>query len=266
MNPRLKMRAALTGAVVALTFALTWSLAKVPTLEDQVSKNHQENTNLSRSVDDLRGQVGANAQALADANAKLIALGKAPVPVPSPRPEPEPTPQGLTASQLEAVRAVVVDELDSHQAKVSQATINQIAHTAGTLATQNITAGLPASVKAAVAAYCVDDKCVGKPGDKGPKGDPGDRGEPAPAVTDEQLLAAAQQALAAYCGQEAKPCQGPAGKPGEKGADGAPAYSVVDQDCIGDGEQSFWRVYLSNGTDQKTVDTAGPCRIGLDPN
>jgi hypothetical protein len=263
------MRGALIGAVIALTFALTWSLAKVPTLEDRVSTLDEGNANLSRSVDDLRGQVGANAEALADANAKLIALGKAPVPVPSPRPSPEPQPQGLTASQLEAVRAVVVDELGSHNAKVSQATINQITQAAGTLATQNITAGLPASVKAAVAAYCVDDKCVGKPGETGKPGQNGRDGEDgadAPAVTDEQLLAAAQQALAAYCGQEAKPCQGPAGKDGENGKDAPPPYSVIDQDCVGDGDRSVWKIYLSNGTEQKTVEAAGPCRIGPDPN
>lgn len=259
------MRGALAGAVVALTFALTWSLAKVPTLEDQVSKNHQENTTLSRSVDDLRGQVGANAKALADANARLIALGKAPVPVPTPRPEPEPTPDGLTASQLAAVRAVVVDELDSHNAKVSQDTITQITKAAGTLAAQNVNAGLGAAVKSAVAAYCVDDKCVKKPKD-GKDGTNGTDGKDAPAVTDEQLLTAATQALVAYCGQESKPCQGKDGKDGTNGADAPPPYSVVDQDCIGDDAQSFWRIYLSNGTDQKTVDAAGPCRIGPAPN
>lgn len=258
MNPRSRMKGALAGAVVALTFALTWSLAKVPTLEDQVSKNAQQNTNLSKSVDALRGQVDANRQALDSANAKLVALGKAPVPVP-PQTTPAPTPQGLTASQLEAVRAVVVDELDSHNAKVSQATINQITAAAGTLASRNVQAGLAASVKAAVAAYCVDDKCVKKPKD-GTNGADGHDGADAPAVTDEQLLAAATQALAAYCGQDSKPCQG------KNGADAPPPYSVVDQDCVGDGDQSFWRVYLSNGTDQKTIDSSGPCRIGPDPN
>lgn len=252
------MRGALAGAVVALTFALTWSLAKVPTLEDRVSSLDQGNTSLSKSVNDLRGEVDANKQALADANARLIALGKAPVPVPSPPPA-QASPSGLTASQLEAVRAVVVDELDSHNAKVSQSTINQIAKAAATLAAQNVNAGLAAAVKSAVTAYCVDDKCVKRPKD-GTDGTNGTNGKDAPAVTDAQLLTAATQALVAYCGQESKPCQG------KDGADAPPPYSVVDQDCVGDGDQSYWRIYLSNGTDQKTVDAAGPCRIGPAPN
>lgn len=256
-----RMRGLLAGAVVALTFALSWALWKVPTLEDQAARNHQENTNLSRSVNDLRGEVDANREALESANAKLVALGKAPVPVP-PQTAPAPQPQGLTASQLEAVRAVVVDELSSHNAKVSQAQITQITQAAGKLATTNLQAGLPASVKAAVAAFCVDDKCVKKPKD-GKDGKDGQNGTDAPAVTDEQLLASATQALAAYCGQESKPCDG---KDGKDGKDAPPPYSVVDQDCVGDDTQSFWRVYLSNGTDQKTVETAGPCRIGPDPN
>src|SRR5690242_4106201 len=253
MSPRATMKSALVGAVVALTFTLTWSLAKVPTLEDKVSTLDQGNTNLSNSVNDLRGEVNANKQALADANSRLVALGKAPVPIPTPRPEPEPTPQGLTESQLEAVRGVVVDVLDSHNAKVSQATINQITQAAGTLATKNVTAGVQAVVRATVAAYCVDDKCVGPVGPVGPAGRAGGDGKSAPAVTDEQLLQAATQALAAYCGQDSKPCLGPPGPTGPAGKDAPAAYSVVDQDCVGDDTDSHWVIYLSNGTDQHTV-------------
>lgn len=56
------------------------------------------------------------------------------------------------------------------------------------------------------------------------------------------------------------------GAPGLPGKDGANGYSVVDQDCVGDGDQSYWVVTLSNGTDQKTVDALGPCRIGPAPS
>jgi hypothetical protein len=258
-----KARGSLSGAVALLAIGVSWSMlqSQASTVRAQASE-HKADQAISQ-VTDLTGKVDANAQALAEANGRLVALGKAPVPVPSPRPEPEPTPQGLTASQLDAVRSVVVEELDSHDAQVPQATINQIAKAAGTLATTNLQAGLQASVKAAVAAYCVGGKCVGP---TGPSGRVGDNGKDAPAVTDEQLLAAATQALAAYCGQDSKPCQGPAGKDGVKGADAPPPYSVVDQDCIGDGDQSFWRTYISNGTDQKVIDGAGPCRIGPAPN
>jgi hypothetical protein len=117
-------------------------------------------------------------------------------------------------------------------------------------------------VKAVVAAYCVDDKCV-KQGAAGKPGKDGENGKDAPAVTDEQLLQSAQQALAAYCGQEAKPCQG---KDGKDGKDAQPPFSVVDQDCVGDDKDSYWVTYLSNGTEQKTIEAQGPCRIGPAPN
>jgi hypothetical protein len=262
MNPRTLMRGSLSGAVALLSVGVGWSLLQSQASTDRAVESNRKAEQAVAEVDSLSKTVQANSDALDQANAKLIALGKAPVPVPSPRPAPEPRPEGLTASQLEAVRAVVVEELDSHDAKVSQATINQITQAAGTLATQNLQAGLEASVKAAVVAYCTGDKCVGP---TGPSGRAGDNGKDAPAVTDAQLLEAAKQALAAYCGQDSKPCMGPAGKDGERGPagkDAAPAYSVVDQDCVGDGPDSFWRVYLSNGTDQKTVDAKGPCRIG----
>lgn len=59
---------------------------------------------------------------------------------------------------------------------------------------------------------------------------------------------------------------GATGAPGVNGKDGANGYSVVDQDCVGDADQSYWQVTLSNGTDQKTVNALGPCRIGPAPS
>jgi len=264
MNPRVKMRGYGSAAILVLTGTVAWLMIQVPTLQDHADASNVTANQALKKVGEVEDQVAANAKALADANAKLVALGKAPVPVPSPPPA-QASPEGLTASELQAVRAVVVDELDSHNAKVSQDTITQITKAAGTLAAQNVNAGLGAAVKSAVAAYCVDDKCVKKPKD-GKDGTNGTDGRDAPAVTDEQLLTAATQALVAYCGQESKPCQGKDGKDGTNGADAPPPYSVVDQDCIGDDAQSFWRIYLSNGTEQRTVDAAGPCRIGPAPN
>jgi hypothetical protein len=261
MNPRVKMRGYGSAAILVLTGTVAWLMIQVPTLQDHADASNVTANQALKKVGEVEDQVAANAKALADANAKLVALGKAPVPVPSPPPA-QASPEGLTASELQAVRAVVVDELDSHNAKVSQDTITQITKAAGTLAAQNVNAGLGAAVKSVVAAYCVDDKCVKKPKD----GKDGTDGKDAPAVTDEQLLTAATQALVAYCGQESKPCQGKDGKDGTNGADAPPPYSVVDQDCIGDDAQSFWRIYLSNGTEQRTVDAAGPCRIGPAPN
>lgn len=259
MNPRTMMRGSLSGAVAFLAVAVSWLMVQTPQLRDEAQAARSEVDTLKPQIADLRNGVNANAQALETANAKLIALGKAPVPVPSPLPSLAPTP-ALTAAELQTVREVVVEELDSHEAKVSQATINQITQAAGTLAAQNVNAGLKAVVQSTIAAYCVDDKCRGPVGPTGPAGRAGDNGKDAPAVTDEQLLQAATKALTAYCGQESKPCQGPAGK------DAPPPYSVVDQDCVGDGDDSVWRIYLSNGTDQNVIEAAGPCRIGPDPN
>lgn len=260
------MRGSLSGAVTLLAVAVGWSMIQSQASTVRADASEQTAKSALSQVTALNGKVDANSQALAEANSRLIALGKAPVPVPTPPAAPEPTPQGLTASQLEAVRSVVVDVLGTHNAKVSAATINQITQASASLATKNVTAGLQAVVKATVAAYCVDDKCVGKPGPPGNPGRDGENGKPAPPVTDEQLLAAATQALAAYCGQDSKPCLGPPGPAGAAGKDAPPAYSVVDQDCVGDGDQSYWRIYLSNGTDQKEVDATGPCRIGPAPN
>lgn len=259
------MRGTLSGAVTLLAVGVSWSLLQSQASTVRADASEQKAEQALTKVSELDGKVSANGKALNEANSRLIALGKAPVPVPSPPPA-QASPEGLTASQLEAVRAVVVDVLDSHNAKVSQATINQITQASASLATQNVTAGLQAVVKATVIAYCVDDKCRGPVGPTGPAGRVGGDGKPAPAVTDEQLLQAATQALAAYCGQDSKPCLGPQGPAGVAGKDAPPAYSVVDQDCVGDGDQSFWRIYLSNGTDQHTVEAAGPCRIGPAPN
>lgn len=237
------MRGALAGAVVALTFALTWSLAKVPALEDEVGRSTQQNHQLDGKVKGLESKVDANAKALEQANARLIALGKAPEPVPA-DPSPPAQPAGLTASQLLAVRAVVSEVLESTDAKVSQASINQIARAAGKLAQDNLQAGLPAAVRAAVDAFCAQDRCMGRPGLKGPQGDRGERGKDAPAVTDEQLLAAATQALATYCAGESKPCQGTAGV-------GVKEITCRDSDLM-------WVYELTDGSFQYV---RGPCRV-----
>lgn len=240
MNPRLKMRGALAGAVVALTFALTWSLAKVPALEDEVSRNSTDNHALKTELTAVKGEVSANKKALDNANAKLISLGKAPEPVPTT--VQDPPPPGLTASQLEAVRAVVVEVLGD--AKVSQAQINQIARAAGKLATDNLQVGLPTAVKAAVDAACADDRCVGKTGKTGPQGDRGTKGEDAPAITDEQLLTAATAALTTYCASESKPC---------KGTDGVGVKEITCRDS-----DLMWVFTM---TDDTTQLVRGPCRV-----
>lgn len=135
---------------------------------------------------------------------------------------------------------------------------------------------------------------IGAPGPQGPTGPPGPQGPPG---------ATGKTGPPPGCALLSTGCigaQGPAGPPGPAGADGKdgadgqngadgepgipgergpagetgpqgipgkdapPPYSVVDTDCIGDGQASVWRHTYSNGTDQFTKDTAGPCRIGPD--
>jgi hypothetical protein len=267
MNPMSKARGYGGAAIVVLTATVAWLMVQVPTLQDNADTSNATANQALTKVTEVEGQVNANAKALAEANARLVALGKTPVPVP-PTPPPSAPVQTdeFTEAEAVAVRLIVADQIAQTPAKVTQAEINQIARVAAALVPKPkdgktpTAAELKPAITAALDAFCAQDRCVGKPGTEGKQGTEGPAGKDAPEVTDEQLLAAAQQALAVYCAAESKPCQGPAGQPAP------PPYSVVDTDCVGDGNDSVWKVYLSNGADQKTFTTSGPCRIGPDPN
>jgi hypothetical protein len=263
MNPRVKMRGALAGAVVALTFALGWSLAKVPSLEDQAAKSDAKADQALSSVATISEEVSANKQALADANRRLVALGKAPVPVP-PAPSAAPVqPDEFTATEAAAVRAIVADQISRQKVNITQAEITQIAKAASALVPKPADGKTPTAaqlstyVKVAVASYCLEGRCAPKPGDKG---------DPAPKVTDEELLRAAQTALAAHCArQPGGTCEGAAGINGTNGTDGADGRSVVDTDCLEDGR---WRItYDKPFPDGETVRySRGPCRVVVVPD
>lgn len=96
--------------------------------------------------------------------------------------------------------------------------------------------------------------CIGAPGAAGPAGPPGADGKNGLNGKDGPPGADGKDGADGKNGQD--------GAPGIPGTAGANGYSVVDSDCIGDGEQSFWRITLNNGVDQKTIDTQGPCRVG----
>jgi len=257
------MRGALVGAVLALTFALTWALAKVPTLEDQASKSAEQVGRLDEQVATLNSRVDANEKALAEANSRLVAKGEAPVPVPKVEPSSPPQPDEFTETEAAAVREIVADQIARTPAKVTQAEITQIARVAAALIPKPkdgktpTAAELKPAVSAALDAFCAQDRCVGKPGTDGKPGEPG---EPAPEVTDEQLLASAQQALVIYCAAETKPCEGKPGAAGKDGEKGAPGRGIADTDCLPDGT---WKIYYTDGT---TDITNGPCRIPVPPN
>jgi hypothetical protein len=269
MNPRVKMRGALLGAVVALTFGYTWQLVKAPVLEDKADRSMAQAQRANERTDQTEAQVNTLAsnqqkllKGLDEANRRLIALGKPPVAVPTVAPA---QPTGLTAEQAAAVRLIVADQVSSQKVTITQAEISQIARVAAQMVPKPVdgktptTAQIQPMVTAAIAAYCTGDKCVGKTGPTGPQGDRGPEGKDAPKVTDEELLKAAQQALTAYCGQESSPCDG---KVGPSGTDGEDAPVMVDMDCLGDGDASYWRMQFNKGPDKTAK---GPCRIGPEP-
>lgn len=255
MSPKLKMRGALIGAVVALTFTLSWALAKVPALEDKADTAVGEVNTLKPQVATLTDNQKKLITGLDEANRRLVALGKTPVPVPSVTPSAAP---GLSAAD---VRLIVTQELADQNITITQSEVSQIARTVSALKT-SMPAQISTTVKLAVAAYCLEDRCVGRPGTPGQKGDKGDKGDPAPKVTDEELLRAAQQALLSYCGQDTKPCQGTPGTPGKdgtNGVDGTDGRGIADTDCLEDGT---WRITYSDGTTQIA---RGPCRVVVAP-
>jgi hypothetical protein len=228
---------------------LATSTAQVETLTGQVQKN---------------GGIAESAKDAADeANRRLAAAGKPTVPVPTEAPiSPAPEQQDdLTAQEAAAVRVIVADQISRQKVTITQAEITQIARIAAALVPKPKDGSTPTAaqlqpvVTATLAAYCVDDKCVGKTGTPGPQGAQGERGEQGPKVTDEELLAAATAALAAYCGLDSQPCKGDRGTDGDRGPAGV---SVTDMDCIGSGDDSYWLIYLSSDTTKKV---SGPCRI-----
>jgi hypothetical protein len=269
VNPRLRMRGALIGALVALTFGYTWQLVKAPALEDKAQASSTTANQALTKVSEVESQVNANAKALAEANARLVSLGKTPVAVPKPTPSTPPVQvDEFTAEEAAAVRLIVADQLSRQKVSVTQAEISQIARIAAQLVPKPADGKTPTAaqiqpvVTAAIAAYCTGDKCVGKPGSVGPEGDKGDKGEPgadAPKVTDEELLKAAQQALSAYCSLDSKPCEGPPGPTGKDGAQGDKGRGVTGVKCQDDG------TWLFSYSDGSTDTVEGPCKVVLGP-
>jgi len=267
MNPRVKMRGYGGAALVVLTGTVAWLMIQNPALQESADTSSITANQALTKVAEVEGKVKANEKALAEANARLIALGKTPVAVPAAAASSPPVQvDEFTDAEAAAVRVIVADQISRQKVTITQAEISQIARIAAALVPKPKDGSTPTAaqlqpiVTATLAAYCVDDKCVGAKGDEGdtgPKGDLGERGEQGPKVTDEELLTAARTALVAYCGQESKPCDGsvgPAGPAGERGV------SVDDMDCVGQGDESSWRIHFSDGT---TTTASGPCRVAL---
>lgn len=266
MNSRMRLAFGQLSASGALVVVLVgYLMVRQPMLAEDVKAGQQTAVTQQKQIDAQQAAIDANKAALSDANRRLVALGKPPVPVP-PVP-PQVHQDEFTAEEAAAVRLIVAEQIARSKTPITQAEISRIAKVAALLVPKPADGETPTPAelqtyaKVAVASYCLEDRCVrnGKDGES----IKGDKGDPAPKVTDDELLRAAQTALVAYCGQETKPCTP---KDGVDGKDAPPPYSQVDSDCVGDGEQSVWRIYLSNGIDQKVYTTKGPCRVGPDPD
>lgn len=243
----------------------------------RASRNFQIAQAAQSTASAAAGQASAAVSAAQEANRRLKAAGKPTVPVPTITVSSSPpvvTTEGLSDEQLLAVQSLIASALARYQPSMSPAQIQQVAAAAAALVPKPKDGHTPTAAElqplaaAALIAFCADGKCTGKPGSPGspgPSGSPGQAGpsgapgERGPGPTDEQVQAAVVAGIAAYCGQESKPCQGERGSPGK---DAAPPYSITDTDCVGDGNSSHWEITLSNGTDQKTITALGPCRIG----
>lgn len=263
---RERRRTGIIWLAVALVLAMT--LGTAYRIDHRADATDEKLGASNKQVDTLTGQVEVNGQiarsakdAADEANRRLAAAGKPTVPVPTVTPvgPASPSPATLTVDE---VRALVALELSHQKITITQAEISQIARIAAQLVPKPADGKTPTAaqiqpiVTATLAAYCTGDKCVGRVGPMGPRGE---KGDPAPKVTDEELLKAAQQALAAYCGQDGAPCDG---RDGTNGQDGADAPVMVDMDCVGDGGDSYWRMQFNKGPDKTAM---GPCRIGPEP-
>lgn len=252
-----------TGMIlIAVALVLGIALGFVYRTDHQVQLASQRSDTLEQQVV-ANGKIAQEAkEGVEEANRRLRAAGKPTVPVPSVSPiSPPPSESGEQSLTVEQVRAVVVAELAQYKVSLTQAEITQIARVAATLVPPGADGKTPTDaeirpmVVAAVSAYCVGDKCVGKPGAAGNPGADGPPGKDAPKVTDEELLGAAQKALATYCAAETKPCEGKAGADGKDGVNGKEGRGIADTDCQDNGN---WLITYTDGT----TDTArGPCRI-----
>lgn len=243
--------------------------------QNEAQLRSQHNADAAARADARASAAGTQAdvatKAAEEANRRLRALGKPTVPIPTVTISQPPVeiPDGLTEQQTIAVRGIIADELVRAHPNLTPAQVQQISRVAASLVPKPkdgktpTTAQLVPLAQAAQRAYCADGRCTpkpGKPGEPGAQGSPGTAGKDAPPVTDEQLRPLIASELATYCAQDSHPCKGDNGIDGVNGTDGR---SVVDTDCVGEGDDSHWVIYydrpLPGGA--TTQVRMGPCRL-----
>lgn len=177
--------------LVALVAAGVWAfMVSQEDNTEQTSRINTQESTIAQQGDDL----DALAQAVAEANRRLVSVGVPQVPVP------------VTDAPTVTAPPVLIQK--PSPADLDAAVRRYCA--GGTCRAPGVT---PTQVRAALAAYCARGVCVGPTGDRGTDGTPGDPGSngsngtdgaPGPGPTDAQVAAA----VASYCGNPAGTCQG----------------------------------------------------------
>lgn len=263
----LLMFSALGLGIALMAAALAWGTRGE--LTNRADANQRAAASAEEKADQATAQASTAAAAAAEANRRLRAAGKPTVPVPTIIPV-QPTPDGLSASQIETVRAVISNELVSY--KLPPAAISQIASAAAALVPRPKDGHTPTQAElkplavAAQAAYCTGGKCLPKPGPTGATGLPGVVGSPGPAgkpgadappVTDAQLKPIVADGIAAYCNQDSKPCDGRRGEQGDKGATGR---GITSMTCPDDDNVLTADPWIIRWSDDPVQTEAGVCR------
>lgn len=263
----LLMFSAIGLAVALMAAALAWGTRGE--LSDRADRNEKAAANANQKADQATAQASTAAAAANEANRRLRAAGKPTVPVPTitPLPPVVVTPEGLSAAQIETVRAVITNELVGY--KLPAAAVSQIAAAAAALVPKpkDGHTPTPAELKplavAAQAAYCADGKCIPKPGANGTPGrdgTPGTDGKDAPAVTAAQIQPIVAEAFTAYCNQESKPCDGQKGAQGEPGKQGEMGRGITSMTCPNDDNVLTADPWVIRWTSDPVQTEGGVCR------
>ena len=239
-----------TVLVLAIGFSVLW--IQSGTDGRRIDGLEKQNAGSQTTIAAVAADAAAARKAAEQANQRLKEAGKPTVPIPSPTTAVEPAPAPLSESQ---VRSIVSTAIRAYQPTLTSSQVEQIARvTAPKVARPKdgrtpTTEELQPLIANAVASYCTEDRCVGKPG------------KDAPPISDEKLSTMIDQALASYCAQR-NSCIGKPGAdstvPGPPGSTGPAGRGIVSgPTCMGSGSDSYWLTRYSDDTEQRQD---GPCR------
>lgn len=219
----------------------------------------QQNAGSQATIAAVASDAAAARKAAEQANQRLAEAGKPTVPIPSPTttvappPATATQPPGVSEAQ---VRSIVSSAIRAYRPNLTASQVEQIARVTAPKVARPKDGRTPTAeelqplVANAVASYCSEDRCVGRPG------------KDAPPISDEKLSTMIDQALAAWCAQR-NDCVGKPGAastvPGPPGATGPAGRGIASgPTCLGEGDDSYWLTRYSDGTEHRQD---GPCRV-----